>query len=90
MDGLRGMRAAITLHVGQRLTLTKGAGWSGLKVSDPVSDRPAVLALVQGPAGQRIGVYEARIPGFADVGAKGGMCGNVQGGCLFGEVQVLP
>jgi hypothetical protein len=40
--------------------------------------------------GKRIGVYEARTPGFADAGAKGGICRNVQGGCLFAEVQVLP
>jgi hypothetical protein len=80
----------ITLHAGQKLTLTKGSGWSDHTVSEPVSDRPQVLRLDAGTQGNTIAVFEAVAPGFADIGAASDLRGNAPGGCFLGEVQVLP
>ena len=80
----------IEMGVGQRLTLTKGAGWSEFSASDPFSDAPGVLRLTTGPSRSLIGVYVAVAPGVADVGAHSGVCGNAASGCLFGVVRVNP
>lgn len=80
----------IEMGVGQRLTLTKGAGWSEFSASDPFSDAPRVLRLTTGPSGSVIAVYVAVAPGVADVGAHSGVCANAPPGCLFAVVRVSP
>jgi hypothetical protein len=80
----------VEMSVGQRLTLTKGAGWSGFSASDPFSDAPGVLRLITGPSASAIAVYVAVAPGVADVGARSGVCGDAASGCLLGVVRVDP
>lgn len=87
---LNGGSPNIEIGVGQQLTLTKGAGWSGFSVSDPISDAPAVLRPTSGPSGSVIAVYVAVAPGIADIGARSGVCGNAASGCLFAVVRVNP
>lgn len=80
----------VEIRVGQRLTLTKGAGWSAFSASNPFSDSPGVLRVTTGPGGSLIAAYVAVAPGVADVGAHSGVCGNAASGCLFAVVRVNP
>jgi hypothetical protein len=84
--GAAGATPEIILQVGQQVRLTESGDWSGYHVSAPVSDEPNVLRLVEGATGKVVGVFVAVSPGYANVGARGDVCGNVV--CAFTEVEV--
>ena len=73
---MNGDSASIVMKVGQQLTITKGSGWTNFSATQPTSDDPTVLRVIQPAKRKVIGVFLAVKPGLADFGALSNACGS--------------